>query len=149
MSETHTRGSGATDARWQPISSAPKDGSRVLIFAKWKDGQQIAVARWDGDYRENGGWHEGYGTTYLPEVVIGWMPLPAPPGAGEPDAAPRRDENLSTEEMVIHPFMPHNGDWVKDIWCKDCAYHRDHQIHVAAQAIPAPPRGDTQKKAKD
>lgn len=34
------------------------------------------------------------------------------------------------EEMVPHRFLPHNGDWVNDIWCKDCAYHRDHAIHV-------------------
>lgn len=36
------------------------------------------------------------------------------------------------EEMVPHPFNSRTryepGD-DRDIWCKDCEYHRDHEIH--------------------
>lgn len=39
------------------------------------------------------------------------------------------------EEMTPHPFQsrtPYEPGDDRDIWCKDCEYHRDHQIHVAA-----------------
>jgi hypothetical protein len=42
------------------------------------------------------------------------------------------------EEMVPHPFnsrTPYEAGDDRDIWCKDCEYHRDHSIH----AIPDSP----------
>lgn len=36
------------------------------------------------------------------------------------------------EEFVPHPFnsrTPYEPGDDRDIWCKDCEYHRDHQIH--------------------
>jgi hypothetical protein len=38
------------------------------------------------------------------------------------------------EEMVPHAFTsrtPYEPGDDRDIWCKDCEYHRDHQIHSA------------------
>lgn len=36
------------------------------------------------------------------------------------------------EEMVPHAFLPmSSGDGDEEVWCADCEYHRDHQIHQA------------------
>jgi hypothetical protein len=68
---------------WQPIETAPKDGTRILLWdtdeavvAKWDDismggakGWQIAVVKLIGDVNY-------YEATFNPTH---WMPLPEPP----------------------------------------------------------------------
>ena len=67
--------------QWQPIETAPRDGTRVLVYArldppeKWHEALRdippvMAVASWHPD----GGW-------CVCEVrdATHWMPLPAPP----------------------------------------------------------------------
>lgn len=43
------------------------------------------------------------------------------------------------EEEVPHAFNSRtryeSGD-DRDIWCKDCEYHRDHKIHAGATSAP-------------
>ena len=63
---------------WQPIDTAPKDGSRILA---WEPGHAPYIADFD-DY----GWlttedWAGDGTGYYIPVCepTHWMPLPAPP----------------------------------------------------------------------
>jgi len=68
---------------WQPIETAPKDGTRVLLYCakastqtKWRQGMQ-AVDYWRT--RENAGF-EGWGKfnkSHFPATH--WMPLPEPP----------------------------------------------------------------------
>ncbi len=65
---------------WQPIETAPKDGSEVLLFVPSASfGRNVMSAVWDND---NGGcdasWVvlEGYIGEYNPTH---WMPLPPPP----------------------------------------------------------------------
>ncbi len=39
------------------------------------------------------------------------------------------------EEIVPHTFnsrTPYEPGDDRDIWCKDCEYHRDHQIHIGS-----------------
>jgi hypothetical protein len=64
-------------SEWRPIETAPKDGTRVLIF----DGAWMTVCQWrDDDWAVS--WnHENLcqGGTY----VLRWMPLPAPPQGPE------------------------------------------------------------------
>ncbi len=69
-------------SEWQPIETAPKDGTAILGYAFYPlsfGGGRCAVVYWDGDeeewdlvvkgsYAEDGIW--------MPEY---WMPLPAPP----------------------------------------------------------------------
>lgn len=61
---------------WQPIETAPKDGTRVLVCGThWEDRQPIIV-EWDPDYEL---WATPYGVLLgegLPDV---WSPLPPPP----------------------------------------------------------------------
>lgn len=68
--------------QWQPIETAPKDGTRVLLFTRWLgDGQyhcppfdDVQIGLWDRDEWEL--------------INIGdpthWMPLPSPPERNAP-----------------------------------------------------------------
>lgn len=63
---------------WQPIATAPKDGTEVLLT--------------DGHYKRTGYWARRIGCWSVDTVVVlssptHWMPLPAPPGQASP--APR------------------------------------------------------------
>ena len=80
---------------WQPIETAPKDGTRVLLArfidcAKYRHLPRtgwIKVGRWVGHYLD--GYENKWRENSVPEVPIGseriglcpthWMPLPEPP----------------------------------------------------------------------
>jgi hypothetical protein len=62
---------------WQPIETAPKDGTLVLICGFGSEGYYVADAKWDGEWLlfhpDNDDHTEpSYNVSY-------WMPLPAPP----------------------------------------------------------------------
>lgn len=62
---------------WQPIETAPKDGTHMLAtgydFDDPRQGRHAAVVSWCGDaFMDN---YEPY------EWLTHWMPLPAPPEA--------------------------------------------------------------------
>jgi len=64
---------------WQPIATAPKDGSAVLAY----DGEECAVVRWGyhtwvKDQPASHCW-VGEGVDYPPNRFTHWMPLPLPP----------------------------------------------------------------------
>ena len=75
-------------SEWQPIETAPKDGTDIIVLTKWKGS---LVARWD----ENAcfgrleavrpGWQVFdcedffYSVALDEEDVVAWMPLPPPP----------------------------------------------------------------------
>lgn len=64
---------------WQPIETAPKDGSCVLVARSYGLASAIAVAHFDGEeWRDYGdiGWAGMYGDNNQPTH---WMPLPSPP----------------------------------------------------------------------
>lgn len=71
---------------WQPIETAPKDGSNILIIAATAYSPQARVGWWAGD-----GWafysrpskHSGGGVTRMIEVSH-WRPLPDPPASPAP-----------------------------------------------------------------
>ena len=58
---------------WQPIASAPFDGTRVLLFREgWVE--HTAAAYWDMNWRE---WITVGGNVFTGPTH--WMPLPEPP----------------------------------------------------------------------
>ena len=62
------------EINWQPIETAPHDGSRILVYADY----EMFVVRWIDDW-----WHVNdnkHGPYSLrgPEPTH-WMPLPEPP----------------------------------------------------------------------
>lgn len=69
---------------WQPIDSAPKDGSAILSIV----GDKIPVVCWwcKGDYY-SGWWRGDAGYRIYPTH---WMPLPDPPAV--PLASRRREQ---------------------------------------------------------
>ena len=71
---------------WQPISSAPKDGTRILIMCA-----RPLIARWEPDIDAPAEDYEGPGWLVYecedpwfsvwakPDIPTHWMPLPNPP----------------------------------------------------------------------
>ena len=68
------------ESRWQPIETAPMDGSQFLIT----DGECVCPAEWTGD-----DWHIFDTTCHMvfqtTENITHWMPLPEPPMQGGED----------------------------------------------------------------
>lgn len=72
--------------KWQPISTAPKDGSTVMVYPATWNGQTASMARWEMDEHAKNPrpyWRRGddmgrvsYSRGTSPTH---WMPLPAPP----------------------------------------------------------------------
>lgn len=69
---------------WQPIETAPKDGTRIDIWDPSHGGQRIADAYWYGG-QKRGGWHapnqdyDGMDGLYAKDGITHWMPLPDAP----------------------------------------------------------------------
>lgn len=70
---------------WQRIETAPKDGTCVLLYANWSDGE---CGQFVGSYVQGRGsgpygdfvWKEQSGSSIAAERIVShWMPLPAPP----------------------------------------------------------------------
>lgn len=70
---------------WQPIETAPKDGSDVLLYFPLeglKGWSRVVICHWRtiGDERGHWVWQDravrGYSDAYKPTH---WMPLPEPP----------------------------------------------------------------------
>ena len=73
---------------WQPIDSAPKDGTRILVWATTKpphyEDQAYIETILHGEHVEQvqpACWHEDDGEWELHYIgtPLFWMPLPAPP----------------------------------------------------------------------
>ena len=65
---------------WQDISTAPKDGTRVLVAARG----MVEAARWTNGGYGAWGWHNAYSEREDPWEgnrldATHWMPLPTPP----------------------------------------------------------------------
>lgn len=72
-----------TQAEWQPIDTAPKDGSQILVFGHPKAmkvrhpnvADAVMVGWWDGEQWVVDRSRRPYETA----MVFYWMPLPPPP----------------------------------------------------------------------
>ena len=68
--------------QWQPIETAPRDGTPFLL-AVVNDLERISCSvAWDGDSWEVfPQWMSHYAISWEPRDggLLGWMPLPAPP----------------------------------------------------------------------
>ena len=62
---------------WQPIETAPKDGTPILMW----DGDMIYVISWyvPQNTRYPAQWREADGKRYCDYDPTHWMPLPEPP----------------------------------------------------------------------
>lgn len=78
--------SGGDSEEWQPIETAPMDGTTVLIASTFRVGEssyEVCLAQQDG-YRANKGrpcWRSADGEKIFPGTITHWMPMPKPPEA--------------------------------------------------------------------
>ena len=70
---------------WQPISTAPRDGTEILGYAPERRGrmirQDVATMAWG--WLGSGGWYSTANGIPITEEVTHWMPLPDPPAVKE------------------------------------------------------------------
>jgi hypothetical protein len=57
---------------WQPIKTAPKDGTEILVYGVEEGVRSMHVVAWDHGI----GWR--YGDDLEPPTPTHWMPLPEP-----------------------------------------------------------------------
>lgn len=55
-------------SEWQPIETAPKDGTKIIGLLKWEDVSMIWWTRdeWEGDYWDNDQGNEPEPTHWMP-----------------------------------------------------------------------------------
>ncbi len=63
----------AAERDWQPIATAPKDETQILIW--WEGDEFMNIGYWEDG--KHGGWHSTEGERF--ESPTHWQPLPAPP----------------------------------------------------------------------
>jgi hypothetical protein len=67
---------------WQPIETAPKDGTRILGWSS--DARRVLPIRWQGPPKTPADWPSGWrdDTLFLySKDVTHWMPLPPAPSS--------------------------------------------------------------------
>lgn len=77
---------------WQPIETAPRDGTRVLLYCA---GGDIAAAEYVVASDGFAGWEVSHTETsaiYLAVRATHWMPLPPPPTPSAESASAARGE---------------------------------------------------------
>ena len=72
---------------WQPIETAPKDGTEILVCEVTRTTPFMQVVQWQTyTAREGGDWFILCGLAADPDLYFTpthWMPLPTPPGPQE------------------------------------------------------------------
>jgi hypothetical protein len=70
---------------WQPIETAPRDGTRILVWPAWgatTQGSRAEIVLWTERPRGGFRW-EMWSGHKIPCDPTHWMPLPASPGDGD------------------------------------------------------------------
>jgi len=74
-------------SEWQPILTAPRDGTPIILFSADVDEDmgQIWIARWSEahKWRDYGWEYRGGGSWCYANTPSHWMPLPPPPSTGD------------------------------------------------------------------
>lgn len=65
---------------WQPIETAPRDGTRILVAAD----DYVGMARFESDRLPEYCWVDEEGSGAGSNSVTHWMPLPDPPQGDKP-----------------------------------------------------------------
>ena len=72
---------------WQPISTAPKDGTNVVVYAR-RDSKGVIRRTRRACYINVAHYEKGYGWLTSPGdytvIPTHWLPLPPPPSADPP-----------------------------------------------------------------
>ena len=87
---------------WQPIETAPKGGSRVLLW--WDGAVREGWCAGAGKSRDGGDWWRSHSPTVCAGRPTQWMPLPP-----APEGAPQKSPVLTDAEVIRaieHRFAP-------------------------------------------
>jgi hypothetical protein len=60
---------------WQPIDTAPKDGTRILLWTE----DRVVIGRWYDNALFGLGWRHDDGNFTEPDGMTHWMPVPGKP----------------------------------------------------------------------
>lgn len=73
----------ASEGRWQPIETAPRDGTPVLLL--FDDGLMEVGRHYGHEADHHNGWwsNDGLDYDYGLDNPTHWMPLPEPPHAAD------------------------------------------------------------------
>ena len=65
---------------WQLIDTAPKDGTRIILYRPSQEDETPVIGRWErpASGQRRGQWDYPYENNYKPHPTH-WMPLPEPP----------------------------------------------------------------------
>jgi hypothetical protein len=65
---------------WQPIETAPRDGTPVLLYVPKHEGwEPFIVQGWYESGAFDRGWYEAASENWCKPSPTHWMPLPPPP----------------------------------------------------------------------
>lgn len=110
---------------WQPMETAPKDGSRVLLFSP-TESDYVRVGWWSAIYKE---WMSHQSCTLFTHATH-WMPLPAPPQETSPD---------ETERPLVHGpayrRLPARQPRALDVTAGNIRSVAGHVPHVTPYAV--------------
>lgn len=70
----------AKASAWQPIETAPKDGTRVILFDAQREPKEM-IARWKADAWWGDPTPSGKSTVWRDDTGAHWQPIPPPPEA--------------------------------------------------------------------
>lgn len=76
------------DVTWQPISTAPKDGRRILVA----NSSSICIAEW-WSHEDGGCWRDDFSERV--NMMTHWTPLPEPPAATTDQAEKDRLDEIA------------------------------------------------------
>ena len=65
--------------KWQPIETAPKDGTEILVCVQYEVDGDLHSERWVDWLTADGGWFAFPSLIWVPFRPTAWMPLPEPP----------------------------------------------------------------------
>lgn len=105
-----------THGVWQPIETAPKDGTEILVWCK---SGGVARVRWNS-YRHDGmdwqdwemradRWHAAHdpvGDQLYATVASHWMPLPSPPSSPMGETAANQESAAGAPPSVPEDAKP-------------------------------------------
>jgi hypothetical protein len=81
---------------WQPIETAPKDGTRFDVWLRHPGGDRRVINAWfsvvEKEFVSPDGYYlysmKPYGSDHWLQYPTHWMPLPEPPKQAQPAAPP-------------------------------------------------------------
>lgn len=87
---------------WEPMATAPKDGTDILVCDDTKSDGFRQVVFWDEDRIDEWRWSTSDGPTFHQNAFTHWQHLPAPP-------IPRNDRGSTFDGRMLHEKYDGNG----------------------------------------